>query len=291
MQEMATNTTKTYYELHLPIDGFDIDRLSGLLHQSGCLGIRELDAEEWIVYLPGEWNPEQLQNLMVSLHQNNPGFDPRKAQFEKLPYSDWNSEWRKYFTPVEIVKNLWVRPPWENLPAAVTAEEIIIDPQMAFGTGHHETTRLMMQAMQKLNFTEKQVLDLGTGSGILALFARKLGASHITGIDIDPEAIANATHNLALNKIDHVDYFTGDISLVEGKAFPIILANIQFNVLSKIGGQLFNLLNAGGKLITSGLLTVEDTPRLTEIYQQAGLQLLDQITLNEWAAITWQKPA
>lgn len=280
---------KSYYELHLPLAGFDVDALSGMLHQLGCLGIQELDDEQWIVYLPGKWSPEHFKNLFRSLEQIGSKFNSECIQLEKLPYRDWNAEWRKYFEPFQAAEGCWIRPPWQALPQNAAGEEIIIDPQMAFGTGHHETTRLMMQAMNKMILTDTRVLDLGTGSGILAIFARKLGARQAIGIDNDPEAIENARHNAGLNKVSKIDFRVGDISLIEGETFPAILANIHFEVLAGLALHFYQALESGGKLLLSGLLQT-DVPRISYIYKQAAFLLLDQLVLGEWSALIWEKP-
>ncbi len=280
--------SKTYFELHLPIAGFEPDVLSGLLHQSGCLGIFEKDSDEWVVYLPEGWSPEHFQQLFAELKGVNMAFIPSAVQLEKLPYQDWNAEWRQYFKPAVIGEGLWVRPPWEQLPDGVQAGEIIIDPRMAFGTGHHETTRLMVQAMQSLPLKDERLLDLGTGSGILAIVARKLGARHVVGIDIDADAIANAGHNLQLNRETNVEFLVGNISCVTGRTFPVILANIQFHILAPIADALYHALENGGKLIVSGILK-EDTEKFTCVYRRVGFKLTGQSVLNEWAAMVFTK--
>lgn len=279
---------KSYYELHLPAAGFDADALAGMLHQSGCLGIQEVDDDNWIAYLPGNWSPEHFRNLFRSLKQINPEFNPESTQLEKLPYRDWNAEWRKYFEPFEAVQGCWIRPPWERLPEGAAGMEIIIDPQMAFGTGHHETTRLMMQAMKSMPFKDASVLDLGTGSGILTIFARKSGARQVIAIDNDPEAIANARHNAALNNSGEIDFRVGDISLTEGKNFPLILANIHFEVLANLPLHFYRALENGGKLLISGILQ-SDVARISYLYKQAAFLVLEQFDLNEWSALLWEK--
>ncbi|RMH96325.1 MAG: 50S ribosomal protein L11 methyltransferase [Calditrichaeota bacterium] len=276
---------KEYIELHLPIGGFDTDALSGILYMAGCMGIQELeDAGEWLVYLPGDWTPEHMGQLLSRLQQVNPDFDPESARFEKLPYRDWNAEWKQYFVPIEAAPGIWVRPPWHPLPEEAGGTEVIIDPQMAFGTGHHETTRLMIQAMQTLPMQGATVLDLGTGSGILAILARKLGAGRVLAVDIDPEAIANARHNAALNQVEDIDFVVGDISVAEGRRFSIILANIEFGVLAGLALHFYQLLEPGGNLLLSGLLK-EDVSRLSYIYKQAGLYVADKWVMNEWVAV------
>ena len=279
---------KSYYELHLPLAGFDADALSGLLHQSGCLGILETDADIWVAYLPGNWTPEHFQNLFRSLREINIKFNPENAQLEKLPYRDWNAEWRTYFAPFQVVEGCWIRPPWEALPRDAVGEEIIIDPQMAFGTGHHETTRLMMRAMHSISFKNARVLDLGTGSGILAIYAEKLGAARVTAIDIDAEAIANARHNAGLNKAANLNFHAGDISVIDGQTFPLILANIHFEVLAALPLHFYRALEDGGRLLISGLLQ-SDVPRISYLYKQAAFLMLERFDLDEWTALLWEK--
>lgn len=280
--------SKEYQELYLPAKFFDPEVLSGVLHQNGCLGIQELNDREWIVYFPGDWDSEHFRNLMISLQQMNPVFRPETVQLEKLPYRNWNAEWRKYFEPLEVVPGCWIRPPWQELPEAAAGTEIIIDPQMAFGTGHHESTRLMMQSMRTLIFAGRQVLDLGTGSGILAIYARKLGAEGVIGIDIEPEAIDNARHNAALNRIDGIDFQAGDISNIAGRTFPVILANIDFEALENLALPLYHILQTGGYLVISGILKV-DVARISYLYKHAAFLMEDQLNLNDWAAIIWTK--
>lgn len=279
---------KAYFALRLPVAGFDADRLSATLHQKGCLGILESSEAEWTVYLPGDWTPEHLNQLFLELRRLNMQFMPEAVHLEKLPYRDWNAEWRKYFQPAPLGKGLWVRPPWQSLPAGITAQEIIIDPQMAFGTGHHETTRLMVAAMETLELQGLPVLDLGTGSGILAIAARKMGARAVIGIDIDPDAIANAEHNLKLNREGGVEFIVGNISCVTGRIFPVILANIQFHILAPIADALYQALAPGGQLVVSGILAT-DTEAFIQCYQRVGFRLLGQQAMGEWAAMIFTK--
>ncbi|NIV11455.1 MAG: 50S ribosomal protein L11 methyltransferase, partial [Aliifodinibius sp.] len=268
--------SNNYYELRLSLKGFDTDLLSGSLYNHGVLGIYEAEEDAWIIYLPGDWAPEHVKNLYAALQQLNPGFEAEQARIEKLPYRDWNKEWRKYFKPCAVVDQVWIRPPWETLPEQATGEDIVIDPQMAFGTGHHESTKLMIEAMLRFSYKNAHVLDLGTGSGILAILAKKLGATKVTGVDIDEDAIVNARHNIALNKMEDIQVQTGDVATVTNKLFSFILANIYFDVLFSLPLQLYYLLEPGGKLIISGILR-EDVSRICYVYKSAGLVEVDRL--------------
>lgn len=285
---MTSTARKEYYELQLPLEGFDADVLSGWLHQNGCLGIYEASPEAWIVYLPGDWPPSRLENLLQGLTLLNPAAQKSSLRLDKQPYQDWNSEWRKFFEPFPAADGVWIRPPWREAAGAEGAIELVIDPQMAFGTGHHETTRLMILAMQQLRVAGQRVLDLGTGSGILAILAYKLGASAVLGIDNDPDAIDNARHNARLNRAEAVDFRVGDIGLIGRETFPMILANIHFEVLNDLALQFYHALPEGGQLAVSGLLK-PDVNRLSYVYKHAGLLMLDRLDLKEWSAIIWEK--
>lgn len=279
---------KEYFELQLSLQGFDPDLLAGVIAAEGCLGVYESTPESWTVYCPGNWTPARMRHFLSRLAQINPDFSEAAVRVEKLPYQDWNAQWKQFFEPFEAVEGCWVRPPWKELPAGVGGLEIVIDPQMAFGTGHHETTRLMMQAMSAMPLAGKTVLDWGSGSGILAFYARLRGAAAVTGIDIDPDAVENARHNLQLNQLDGVQFAVGDFSLAEGSIYPVILANIHFEVLAAHALQLAHLLPADGTLLVSGILG-EDVVRLSYLFQQAGLTREEVLRLKEWAAVRFSR--
>ena len=279
---------KTYFELRLPVEGFNTDLFATRLHEIGCLGIYEPSADEWVVYLPGDWTPEHKDRLIKQLLLLNPELNLAHLTIEEQPYQNWNAEWRKYFTPTQVSDTFWVRPPWEALPEGVTQRAIIIDPQMAFGTGHHETTRLMLQMMEKIALKGKAVLDLGCGSGILSFAAKMLGADSVIGIDIDPDAIENALHNAKLNQCEDIVFTVGNISQVVGQQFPIILANIQFHILEPIRDALYQTLSDDGRLLISGILA-EEADRFIRLCEQIDFKLVDRSELGEWAAMTFKK--
>ncbi len=281
-------TENIYPAIRLSLQGVDSDVLSGILFQAGCTGIEELSDEEWRVYFPGNWQPQDLQQFLAAVKALHPTFDEQQVVLERIPRQDWNREWRKYFKPIEAGEGIWVRPPWEALPPQAAGLEIIIDPQMGFGTGHHETTRLMMKAMQKTVMKNASVLDLGTGSGILAILAEKMGAHPVMGVDIDPDAIDNARHNQMLNHTEHIEFLVGDISVVGERTFSLVLANIRFDVLLDLALPVSHALTDNGRLILSGILS-DDVNRLSYIYKHAGFVLQERLIMHEWAALILEK--
>ncbi|MGH1362926.1 MAG: 50S ribosomal protein L11 methyltransferase [Calditrichia bacterium] len=275
-----------YFELNISLQGFDLDALSGILQMHNCSGILELSDTEWVVYLSGEVTPEDVERLLEQLKQINPDFDSNKATLRGQESKDWNAEWRKHFVPLNPVANLWICPPWDK-PEKDGAEILLIDPQMAFGTGHHETTALMLEIMNRMTLADQRILDLGCGSGILALFARMRQAGEIVGIDIDQDSIDNAWHNMTLNKLKDIDFRVGDIHSVGQTPYDVILANIQFFILKPIAAELRAALKPGSKLLLSGLL-LEEESAVAEVYGKAGFELISTNRKKEWIAMLWR---
>ncbi len=272
---------ETYRALVLSFTREDVpEALSGVLFLHGCQGIYEAAPREWIVYFPGDMAPDHLRALRDRLrHQFGEVLaDIREAA---VADEDWNARWRQYFKPLEVAPAVWVTPPWETLPPDAKGTVIVINPQMGFGTGHHETTRLMLRRMSRMHFEGKRVLDVGTGSGILAIFARKRGAARVVAVDIDADAIDNARENLALNQVDGVELKVGDISTVPPEPFDVVLANIQLPVLRELGSAFRERLVRGGTVLVSGLLE-RDAGVLEPLYVQHGLRLLLREQLGEW---------
>ena len=166
--------------------------------------------------------------------------------------------------------------------------EIIIQPKMAFGTGHHATTAMMMELMLEANIADKRVLDMGCGSGILAILASKLGCSSATAIDNDPNCVLNSIENLENNKIRNVEVLQGDASSLIDLKFEVILANINRNILLDDIASYNNALPDGGQLLVSGFLT-EDVELITQSFGKYGLKLSSMKQNQNWVAIHFFK--
>jgi len=274
-----------YFELNLPLHGFETDALSGVLQLFGCSGIMEASDEQWVVYLDGATTPADVESLLERLQQLNPNFRRMEAVLKGQEEKDWNAEWKKHFVPLNPVGKLWICPPWER-PDGTDAELLIIDPQMAFGTGHHETTALMLERMDAMSLKDAEILDLGCGSGILALFARMRHAGRIVGIDIDQDSIDNAWHNMQLNNLKDIHFLTGDIGNAGSEPYDVVLANIQFFILKPIAADIRKSLKTGGQLLLSGLL-LEEEKAVEEIYSAAGFQLGRTDRKKEWISMQW----
>lgn len=180
-------------------------------------------------------------------------------EFNVLEDKDWNKEWEKnYFTPLIISDKCLVRSSFHEVERQFTYE-IIIDPKMAFGTGHHQTTLLMLQEILQLDLKDKSVLDMGCGTAVLAILASKMGASPIVAIDIDEWAYENAKENTALNDITNVEVKLGDATVIGDDKFNFIFANINRNILLQDISTYAKTLEKRGVLMMSGFY-LEDVP-------------------------------
>lgn len=209
-------------------------------------------------------------------------------QIEQCEDKNWNEEWEKhYFEPIVIGEQCVIHSSFhKDLPAA--RYDIVIDPKMAFGTGHHQTTSLMLGELLETKLSGKSLLDMGCGTAVLAILAHMRGATPVTAIDIDNWCTENAQENIRLNGIEDMEILLGDASLLEGRHFDIILANINRNILLMDMPHYAACLPAGGQLLMSGFYT-EDIPMLEQRANGLGMTLVAQRSKDNWAMIKLQK--
>ena len=276
-----------YSILELTVTGFDKDLLSVALFDSGCSGIEECSDEYWRIYFAQSLSIQQQQLLLEKLKKLNPSAIGKQLFFSTHPQQDWNAEWKKHCRPLQVTSRIWVAPPWE-LPQLKKGEmQLIIDPQMAFGTGSHETTQLMIRAMEKYLSANQRVLDAGTGSGILSILAKKLGAAEVFAFDIEPEAIDNARHNATMNQERQINFRHGDFAVVPPTEYDVILANINRNVLLHLLPGFRKVLRDDGLLILSGIMVNDESPLLQ--VAAGWLEQLEKYEKNEWIALVLKK--
>jgi ribosomal protein L11 methyltransferase len=206
------------------------------------------------------------------------------VQTELMPRINWNEEWEKNYDPIMVGNEVYVRASFHP-PREEFSHEIIINPKMSFGTGHHATTHLMLEFMLDMEVAGKSVLDVGSGTGILAIMADKLGAAKVEAFDIDDWCVENGNENFALNRILHLQMGLGTIRDVDPRGpFDLILANINKNVLLDEMSHYTSLLSADGILLISGFYE-QDIPDIVESTQILKLRVIDQRIRNNWTAL------
>ncbi|MGB0167261.1 MAG: 50S ribosomal protein L11 methyltransferase [Luteibaculum sp.] len=208
-------------------------------------------------------------------------------QEKKIKGENWNESWEKNFQPISIEDQLHIRAPFHSKSNDFDLE-IIIEPQMSFGTGHHETTFLMCQQLLHTDLKGKSVLDMGCGTGILALLAEKRGAKHIVGVEIEGTAVENARHNAQLNDCHKSVFIHGVAEDIPKNAFDVIVANINRNVLKEDLPKYNGALAKGGILMLSGFYT-SDNSLLISAAEQEKLILENKNSKNDWSILQFRK--
>ena len=204
----------------------------------------------------------------------------------KIAQQNWNEQWEKSFDPIFVDKKCMIRAPFHEKPTD-NVIDIIIEPKMSFGTGHHETTHLIVSRLLNLDLTDKTVLDMGCGTGILAILAKKRNCGKVLAIDNDEWAYTNSVENCERNNFD-IEVVLGDANQIKSNKFDVIIANINRNILLRDMHFYANALNINGLLLLSGFFSI-DKEVLTEEANKIGLTLTFENTKNEWAMLEFDK--
>ena len=229
-----------------------------------------------------EWNPTILKSIFIL---NSDEFSINYNQNE-LEQTNWNSEWEKNFKPIQVDNLVSIRAPFHENPNL--KYDIVIEPKMSFGTGHHETTYMMVQHLLELNLKGKKVLDMGCGTGILAIFTEMKGAKPIDAIDIDIWCYKNSLENIERNNCKHISVFEGDASLLIHKKYDVIIANINRNILLMDMKTYTNCLQKDGILLLSGFYQ-KDVSIIEKEVSKYNLKLETLIEKNNWVALKYIK--
>lgn len=227
-----------------------------------------------------EWHEDILEDIQIL------NSDEFKISYtlEEMEQVNWNSEWEKNFEAIQVNDQISVRAPFHADPKL--KYDIIIEPKMSFGTGHHETTHLMLQQLLDLDLGGRSVLDMGCGTGILAIFAEMKGADKIDAIDIDTWCYENSIENAEKNKCNNITVYQGDAVLLKEKSYDLIIANINRNVLLQdIAVYSRNLANKG-VLLLSGFYK-EDIPIIDKEAQRFNLNLEKTLEKNNWVSLKY----
>jgi ribosomal protein L11 methyltransferase len=251
-----------------------------LIAELGYAGFESfVETEEGVIaYIQkDDWNEHILKDINIL---NSDEFKIEYT-FSEIEQINWNSEWEKNFDPIEVDRKCTVRAPFH--PAKNFEYEIVIEPKMSFGTGHHETTFMMLQFILENDFKNKTVLDMGCGTAVLAILAEMRGASKLDAIDIDEWCFENSMENIQRNDCKNISVYLGDASLLSDREYDVIIANINRNILLNDMRTYMESLNDVGELYLSGFY-LEDLPIITETCNNLGFTFVENKEKNNWVA-------
>ena len=229
-----------------------------------------------------EWNADILAGISI-LNSDEFSISFQKNEVEQ---TNWNAEWEKNFEAIQVNDLVSIRAPFHE--DKKLQYDIVIEPKMSFGTGHHETTHMMIQHLLELDLDNKSTLDMGCGTGILAIFAEMKGAKPIDGIDIDNWCYLNSIENAERNNCKHISFYEGDASLLKTQKYDVIIANINRNILLADMKTYTDCLLQNGVLLLSGFYK-EDIPTIDVEVSKYGLQLQKTIERNNWVSLKYFK--
>ena len=240
----------------------------------------------------------ELRQFLVQASHNFPDCPVPQLHTEIIPEEDWGEKWKRYFTAFQITPSLTIKPSWE---AAAEQEKgtrvqqavIEMDPGLAFGTGHHASTQLALMLLEEIlhdgAMAPEKVLDVGTGSGILAMACGLYGAKEVLALDNDPDAVETARQNIIRNRLeDRVTVSSRDVKTLK-PGYDIIVANITHDILAELAKPISRLLHPNGFLVLSGILQGEQALSITGRYAGQGLIFLKSLPKDEWAALLFRK--
>ena len=276
-----------YYELLFtthPTEDYQEDLLIDELAGIGFDTFEEIESG-FKAYIPTtEFNQQDLDEHL-KIYREMFSFD---YEVNLILQKNWNEVWESNFEPINIKDKVYVRATFHQ-PKPEFPLEIVIDPKMAFGTGHHETTSMMMDLMLDADFKGKDVLDMGCGTGILAILASKLGAKNITAIDYDPVCYESTIENSALNGVENIKAICGSKEAIPDTLFDIILANINRNILLDQMERYGETLKSGGEIYFSGFYESPDLDIIKEEAARFRLTYVSHKKTKDWVAAKFIK--
>lgn len=275
---------QNYVEISLR-SGVDSGELFAMLQDRGALGCWE-EKEIIHIYWPEEkWTPEILMDVKRILGVLGEEDSDSHPEIRVLPDKDWNSAWAASLAPIQLGKSVRIRQSWHAPDPDFDGIELIIDPKRAFGTGHHATTLLVVEWLEENIRGGERILDIGTGTGILAMVALRLGADSALAIDNDPAALECARENAAANNFgSELELQTEDLENLAAGGFDVAVANISGKAIPKLCAKLPGIVKSGGSACLSGLLQ-QDRDQITAALDKAGLQIRNRMVREEWLAL------
>lgn len=215
-----------------------------------------------------------------------------ELQVQSRNEEDWANAWKAHYLPVRVGTRVVVRPPWQEYAPNDDDVVVLLDPGMAFGTGTHPTTQIALRLLERLDIAGKRVFDVGTGSGIIAITAAKLGASAVDGVDIDAVSVRQAAMNVELNQVGgRVAIWRSDMGPEEGHqaTYEIVVANIIARVLVEISDRIAGAVEPDGVLVLSGIIDSKE-PSVIDCYTALGFEMVERQQIEDWIGHRWRRP-
>jgi ribosomal protein L11 methyltransferase len=279
--------TGGHVEVEISADPTLSENLVAIFSQLGFEGFWE-DVGILRCYISAtRWSPafqDEVRSVAALVARSSSSPLPR-IRVTTIDRRNWNEEWEKTIRPVRVSDRLIIAPSWNPATPDGSGIVLTIDPKMSFGTGYHETTRLMLRLIEAFAAPGMRLLDVGTGTGILAIAGVKLGCAEAVGCDVDEWSFDNAAENAVRNGVaEQTRFIHGDISAAPAGPFDIVAANIQLSIILPIMGDLRARLAPGGFLLLSGLLTGDEETTVSALTDN-GLSVMSRLHENEWIAV------
>jgi ribosomal protein L11 methyltransferase len=275
---------RTWVEACINGTGEALEAVSNFAFEIGASGLQET-ADGVRIFFPSGMSDQTIRDPLTDYirSQRSMGHEISDALLKSVQEEDWGRAWKENFKPIRVGIRIVIKPPWESWPPSPRDCVIDISPKMAFGTGSHETTRLCLEMLERFVKPRISVLDVGTGSGILAIAAVKLGASRSVAIDIEEESVENARENLHLNGIeDLVTVLHGPLEILPAEPFDLIVANIDRKTLIPMLQKFASYGRPGTIVILSGILA-EEKRIIRDFMEQSPFRLIESCKIGEWA--------
>ena len=278
---------KTYKEFHIRTNPFVPEIISGLLWELSISGLTE--ESDFIKVFSPEHNlfKKEIETLLKRLIDEKV-IDEFSVEEYELENKNWNEDWEKNLNIIKVTERIVIKPSYKEYISSSNEIVITIDPKMSFGTGEHQTTKLMLKLIENYVKPGMKILDVGSGTAVLSIASVKLGAYKAVAIDNDELCFENGIENSRINNVrNKLEVKTGEIKDISENEFDIILANIQKNILLDIAHDLKSKLKKNGLLILSGLL-VEDEADIVEYYGKLNFTFIEKESMDEWIAIVFK---
>lgn len=270
-----------YYELKLSVSPGFADIFVAELAEIGFDSFVEED-DVLLAYVPEDQYNEEAVREIIGRYEPLTG--PLTFETSRMEKQNWNAEWEKNYPPIDVEGQVLVRAGFHKMDTSGFTHEIVINPKMSFGTGHHETTWMMLAHQLEIDQEGKSALDVGSGTGILAIMAALRGAKFVSAFDIEEWAAENAGENVGLNRVENiVRVRQGTIETEPAEKYEVVLANINRNILLREIPTYVQYLTPGGTLVVSGFYE-GDLPEIQDVADASGLELVSVKTRNGWAA-------